>query len=312
MGTILPAIFLVFVVLVILGGTLLVRRTRRRRGLMLDPSPTSARLVGFRKTAGWRWAGLVVGVVAAAQTASVGSLGLGVGQMLAPTAFGLCVIGGVVAGELATMPARDGVRTAALETRTVGNYLPRRLGGLVAVSTLALGTLLVVTTLMGSPDDLGRAGRSLEQRCGAVQAGGTGPWPGSFYSVPLAIAVALGLLAAGLALRTVVMRPRRGSTPELVRADDALRRRSAQAVVAATGVMMAASLIGVALAAASALLNPYSCAPAWWTVLGFSLLTVAVLMFLLVGGCLAQLLMGAGTRPRESGDGVRTSEEVRL
>jgi len=82
-----------------------------------------------------------------------------------------------------------------------------------------------------------------------------GPWPGSFYSVPLSIAVLVGLIGAAVALRTVVLRPRRGSDPDLVAADDVLRRLSAKAVVAATGVMVAASLCGVALVAGMSLIS---------------------------------------------------------
>lgn len=322
-GIVLPAVFLVLVVSIILVVTGLVRWSRRRRGLLREPSRRGAQLVGFRKTAGWRWAGLGVGVAAAVQTASVGSHGLGL--MLAPTVFGLCVIGGVVAGELATTPRHEGVRTAALETRTIANYLPRRLGGLIVASTIFLGALLVTTTLMGSADEQGRTGTMLSRACNAdVSAsvtaqsisglpnyGSKGPWPGLFYSLPLAIAVAVGLLGAAVALRTVVLRPRRGSAPELIVADDVLRRRSAEAVVAATGVMVAPSLSGVALTAGGALVG-IDCAPVWWTVPGFVLLAVAALMFLFLGWCLAQLLVGPWIRPRESGDGVRASEEVRL
>ena len=240
-------------------------------------------------------------------TPRLGSLGLGL--MLAPTVFGLCVIAGVVIGELATTPRHDGVRTAVLTTRTVGSYLPRRLGGLVTASTVGLGALLVTTTLMGSADDMGRAGRSLFRFCSPEGAegpatGGGGPWPGLFYSVPLGIAVVVGLLSAAIALRTVVMRPRNGSAPEVVAADDILRCRSAEAVVAATGVMVSASMLGVALTAARPLISS-PCPPAQWIVLGFSLLTVGMLMLLLAVWCLGLLLTG----PRISGTGsVDTAE----
>ncbi len=275
----------------------LVRRSRRSHEL--DSSRQRAALDAYRRAVGWRWAGLGLGVLAAALSVSRGSLGLGV--MLAPTVFGLCVIAGVIVGELATIPRREGVRTAALETRTVGGYLPRRLGGLVMASTLGLGVLLVTTTVMGSADDMGRAGRSLFRRCSPDTAAGRGPWPGLFYSVPLGIAVVLGLLVAVVALRTVVLRPRTGTTPDLVAADDVLRRRSAEAVVAATGVMVAASLLGVALTAGAALLG-FDCPPASWTILGFALLAVGALMFLLALWCLALLLSGSRIRRAESGE----------
>lgn len=281
---------------------------RSRRPLKLDPSRQGAVLAGHRTAVGWRLAGLGLGVVAAAFTASVGSLGLGV--MLAPTVFGICVIAGVVVGELATIPRRGVVRTAALQTRTVGDYLPRRLGAMVAASTLGLGTLLVTTTLMGSADDMGRAGRSLFRLCGPERAASAGPWPGLFYSLPLGVAVAIGLFGAAVALRAVVLRPRSGSAPELVVADDALRRRSAEAVVAATGVMVAASLFGVALSAGAALLG-FACPPSSWTVLGGALLAVGALMLFLAVWCLALLLGGPRIRPMVSADSATAGPAVR-
>ena len=281
---------------------------RSRRPLELEPSRQGPVPAGHRTAVGWRLAGLGLGVAAAAFTASVGSLGLGV--MLAPAAFGICVIAGVVVGELATIPRHGVVRTAALETRTVGDYLPRPLGAMVAASTLGLGTLLVTTTLMGSADDMGRAGRSLSRLCGPEHSASAGPWPGLFYSLPLGVALAIGLFGAAVALRAVVLRPRSGSTPELVVADDVLRRRSAEAVVAATGVMVAASLFGVALAAGGALLG-FTCPPSTWTVLGGALLAVGVLMLFLAVWCLALLLGGPRIRPMVSADSATAGPTVR-
>jgi len=285
---------------------------RSRRPLELEPSRQGAVPAGHHTAVGWRLAGLGLGVGAAAFTASVGSLGLGV--MLAPAAFGICVIAGVAVGELASIPRREGQRTAALETRTLGDYVPRRLSWLVSASTIGLGAVLVTTTLMGSADDMGRAGRSLSRQCNPeslkMLGGASGPWPGLFYSVPLAIAVGVGLLGAAVALRTVVLRPRSGATPELVVADDVLRRRSAEAVVAATGVMVAASLLGVALAAGGALLR-FTCPPSSWTVLGGALLAVGALMLFLAVWCLALLLGGPRIRPMVSADSATAGPAVR-
>jgi hypothetical protein len=264
-------------------------------------------IMGNHRTAvGWRWAGIGLGVVAAALTAKAFSLGLG--MMLAPVVFGLVVIAGVIVGELATIPQRQGVRTAALQTRNVRQYLPRLLGGLVTASTLCLGSLLVVTTMLGSADELGRGGRVFTRVCSAATVASSGPtatkspWPGLFYSVPLAIAVVVGIFAATVALRTVVLRPRSGSDPELIAADDVLRRRSAEAVVAATGVMVAASLVGVALTAGSGLLG--TCPTPSLTSLGIALLVLGALMVLLALWCLALLLAGPGRR------GVTSHEEA--
>jgi hypothetical protein len=240
--------------------------------------------------------------------AGAGPLGLGV--MLAPTAFGLCVIAGVIVGELAATPRNEGVRTAALDTRSVGAYLPWRLGGLVIAGTIGLGAVLVTTTLMGSADEAGRAARSLVRACSPEISASAGPWPGLFYSLPLGLSVGVGLVGAFAALRTVVLRPPIGSGADLVAADNILRRRSAEAVVAATGVMVAASLLGIAFTAGTALIG-FSCPPTSWTVLGFALLGVAALMLLLGIWCLTLLLSGPRIRPTEAGDSAVSGREVR-
>ena len=271
-----------------------------RRPPELDPSRYGALLAGHRKAVGWRWAGLAIGVVAAAVTAATVSFGLhNLGAMLSPTVFGLCVMGGVVAGELSKIPRRHGVQTAALETRTVGGYLPRRLSGVVAASALGLGALLVTTTLMGSADDQGRAGRSLSRQCTPEFGGATGPWPGSFYSVPLGIAVVVGLAGAAIALRTIVLRPRSGSDPDLAAADDVLRRRSAETVVA--GVAFVAGLQ----------LHRIVCPPMLWTIFGLALVAAGALMLLLTAWCLALLLVGRRFPPVDSRAPAVAGESVR-
>jgi hypothetical protein len=287
--------------LIVIVAVVLSRRSRRGDRAL---SRVDAMMANHRTAVAWRWAGLGLGAVAAALTANAVPLGLGL--LLAPAVFGPFVIAGVIAGELATIPQRQGVRTAALQTRSVWHYLPSHLGGAVAAATVGLGALLVTTTLMGSADDLGRAGRSLFRMCTPVTSMRSGPWPGLFYTASLALAVVVGLVVAAMALRTVVLRPRSGSDPELVAADDVLRRRSAEAVVAAIGVMVAASLVGVALTAASGLLG--TCPTPAWTILGVALLVLAMLMLALAVWCLALLLAGPGTRGvtshAESGQGA--------
>jgi hypothetical protein len=179
------------------------------------------------------------------------------------------------------------------------------------VSTVGLGVLLVITTLTGSADDMGRAGRSLSRQSDPMMSSGASPWPGLFYSVPLGIAVAIGLLGAVFALRVVVLRPRGGSAPDLVAADDVLRRRSAEAVVAATGVMVAGSLFAVAVLAGMLLVGFYG-APESWTIFGVVLLAVGAIMLLLTGGYLALLLVGPRIRPTESGETAVVGQDVRL
>ena len=295
----------IFVLAII--GVSLMRWRRPESGRKVAPSRLDAVLASHRKAVGWRWAGLSLGAVMAAWTASMGSLGLGV--MLAPAVFGLCVIGGAVVGELVTIPRSGSVSAAALKTRSIGKYLPRRLGALVMASTIGLGALLVTTTRMGS-GDLSRVRRGVFRACGAERSAAYGPWPGLFYAVPLGIAVMIGLLGAGVALRTVVLRPRVESAPDLVVADDALRRRSAEAVVAATGVMVTASLFGVALSALGALVSS-ACPPTSWTALGVTLLTIAVLTLLAATWCLVLLLSGPRIAPpTESEDTAVAGQET--
>lgn len=160
--------------------------------------------------------------------------------------------------------------------------------------------LLTVTTATGAPDDLGRPGRTLLLGCGPGLQQGHGPWPGSFYSVPLAALVVTGLIAAGAALRVVARRPRTGADPGAVAADDALRQRAAQTITGACGILIALPLAGTCLVTAGALLS-FSCRPAWWTPAGWALLALLPATAALMGWCAAALLAPAraatGTLP---------------
>jgi hypothetical protein len=135
-----------------------------------------------------RLIGALIGLIAAWAAATSSWLSLGRGLMLAPVAWGACVLLGVLFGERwVRRPDAGTIRTAELRPRWVRDYLPRPLTG-NGVSTA------------------------------------TGPYPGSFYSIPLAISLSLAtLLAAGAAVRAV----RRPHGQVSGRADtDALRRSS--------------------------------------------------------------------------------------
>jgi hypothetical protein len=225
----------------------------------------------------WRWSGLAVGAVVAAVAAGYDPLGRGV--LLAAPLLGLCVLAGVIAGESRAVRPTGPTRQAALETRQVRHYLPRRPARAVAAAGVTLTALLTATTAAGSADDLGRAGRALAYDCGTV-TGSHGPWAGSFYSLPLALVVAAGVLIAALAVRRVVGRPRPQAAADLG-PDDAERRRSATAVTGALGVLLTIPLTGVSLFTALGLLAS-PCRPLWWT-------AAAWLLLLLVPGWLALL-----------------------
>jgi hypothetical protein len=262
-----------------------------------EPRPEALNVIA-RRTALWRCAGVVLGVVVAYSAA--GRDPLGRGEMLAAPLFGLCVLAGVLAGE-STVRAPDGTtRRAAVEVRRARDYLPRSLGTAVAVAAGVLFGVLGVTTALGSPDDMGRAGRSLVLQCTDGATSSIGPWAGSFYSVPLAVVVIAGLVAAGAVLRRVVRRPRPGGDAATVVADDALRRDSARTIVGAAGILVTIPLAGVLFVTGvlvrgmphreAAVSGSSQCAPEWWTLVGSGLLGATLLTLALLGWCGATLL----------------------
>ncbi len=278
------SLLLLLVLLLLVAGV--VAAARPRPVAALPP-----RLVDVqRATARWRTGGLLVGVGVAVVSASSG--GLGRGLMLAFPLLALCVLLGVVVGELRVTAPPAEERAAVLEVRRVRDYAPRLLAPVVLAAGALLGALLVVTTALGSADDLGRAGRSLFRQCTALQSESRGPWPGSFYSLPLAVVVGLGLGVAAVALHQVVRRPRQGSD---LAADDALRRRAAETVTAAAGLLVAVPFAGVAMIAALGL-SGTSCAPTAWRVLGVVLLLLVPVLLGLGAWC-AGLLLGRSRLP---------------
>jgi hypothetical protein len=242
----------------------------------------------------WRWAGVVAGIVVSSALL-VSELWSGRGVMLAAPAFGLCVVAGVIVGEARARPAMGTTRAAALEVRSVRDYLPRDLTRLVTAATVVLLAVLVATTATGSADEFGRAGRMLQARCespdmpGVMGTEARGPWPGSFYSGPLALTVLVGLTTAGAALRQIVRRARTGEDPTAVAADDALRRRAAHGVTAACGILVTVPLVGVSLFTAPPLLG-ITCLPTWAMVAGVGLLALVPAVLVLTTWCLAAIL----------------------
>jgi hypothetical protein len=241
-------------------------------------------------------AALVVGGVAAWLVNR--SLDLGRGTMLIPAILGLFLVAGVGLAETVVRPRRPpGPRTASLAPRRVVDYLPRALatavGGIVAVhlATLAL------TTATASTDDMGRAGRQIAARCGDFGSG-AGPYPGRFYSVPLALLLALVALATVTALLAVVRRPR-GFAPDDV-SDDVLRRRSATRILAAAGAAVAASHVGIALFAGTALLR-MDCQRAWMAPAGWLLVASIPAALLLLGWFVGRIVVpgAVAARPAE-------------
>jgi len=214
-----------------------------------------------RHTRGWRVVGLVLGGLAGVLLLTLGQRVDGLGRLtaLVPTALGAGVLLGTIVGELTARPSVGVRRSAAVETRTLRAILPRGRAWLLAGSTALLVSALALGAAWGSADDLGRAGRVLTRSCtvdqgdlGAVLVGSSrGPWPGSFYAVPLAGALVVLALLVALALRAIVNRAR----PELDSRglDTMLRCWSVGNVLTAATVTVLGTLGPVAVLMASAL-----------------------------------------------------------
>ena len=231
-----------------------------------------------RWTTGWRLAGVACGSVAAAVSANGPASWLGMGQALAAPAFTLCLLAGVLVGEASIARESGPTRTALIEVRAVRDYLPPVLTRWLIALTGALAVLLVGAGLLGGADDLGRAGRTLTLDCGGGVATSSGPWPGTFYGLPIAAAVLAGLVAAALVLGRIVGRPRLGADQAGRAEDDRLRRQSSRAVVAACGILVAVPLTGSAVFA-SAVLVAADCGPGWlgfagWVAAGLGLVSL--------------------------------------
>ena len=226
--------------LVALVVVLLVRAVGRHR-----PRVTPA----WHRVQAVRVAGAVVGLVLAGAVYGGGTYGTG--PMLAPAVLGLGVVVGVALGETVVRPRRPaGARTASLVPRRVRDYLPPVTTPLVgAVLGLEVVTL-VLTTLTATRDDTTAQLRALGCSTAAFGSLRT-PYPGAYYSGPLAAVLAAVLLVAAAAAVQVVRRPRGLGHDDVD--DDALRHRSLQVVVAATGLALSATYAGIAAFAGGAM-----------------------------------------------------------
>lgn len=233
--------------------------------------------------------GVPLAVLAGWGTARWDSLGRGLA--IAVPVSCLVLLAAVVAGEVGIRPPAAPARTASLRVRRPLDYLPRRPAVAVAAAAAVLLVLLVTTTAAGSADDLGRAGRSLQSSCGSA-----GPWPGSFYATPIALAVTAGLALTAAAVHQLTRRPRPGHGAVSDAADDALRRLAGQRVVAACGVLVTVPLLGIALTAGADLLR-VSCRPPSWALFGWALLALLPPASALLGWSAGSLLPAA-RRPR--------------
>ncbi|WLW53990.1 hypothetical protein [Streptomyces sp. YU58] len=250
---------------------------------MLDTVPAESRLRA-RADRWARWAGLAAGVVVAQLLAAMDSDGLGSGVLYALAGFGLCAVGGVLLGDALAPRPREAVRTAGLTPRRVRDQVPPRMSRLLILQAATLVLLLTVTTTVASADDLGRAGRAFAVTCGGATEV-HGPWPGSFYAVPILGSLAVGTAVCGWALRRIAHRP--GGEQE--------RRDRSSAITAAWGLLVSTQLLGAATTVTGALTST-TCDGAIGTGAVVVLAPPALLALLTVAWCFFTVLSPRAAR----------------
>ena len=203
-----------------------------------------------RTTRTWRALGLALGLVAGALLLTLGQRVDALGRLtaLAPVAVGVGVLLGTVVGERTARPAVGVQRTAAVETRSLRDVLPRFRTWLLAASTVLLGGVLAVGWAWGAQDGAAAGERAFVTRCSTLVDGAfttkvsaQTPWPGSFYAGPLAVALAVVAVLVLGSLRAVVARPR---PPLESRGLDSLLRRWSAGNVLTAGLFTVLGTLG--------------------------------------------------------------------
>lgn len=211
---------------------------------------------------------------------------LGTGILYGITAFSVCAVAGVLVADALRPRPQGTVRRARLGRRRVRDHLPRRPFALLAAQAVVLVALLTGALVAGSADDMGRAGRALTVVCPRVTET-VGPWPGSYYGLPM-----LGLLASGTGLSGWTLR----RIALTAAGDDAGHRRRSRSLIAAWGLLVTTPLAGVALFMGGAM-RSISCLGGPLHALGWALIPVALLAAVSAVWCLVTLAF-----PRTPGD----------
>ncbi|WP_369217656.1 hypothetical protein [Streptomyces flavofungini] len=162
----------------------------------------------------------------------------------AGAAFCVCVLSGVLIGELRVPRPRGAVRAAVLKPRRMRDYLPRRYAPLLGGLALALAALLAAA-LTGTRGMTGADG-FIHTAC---SGGGEHLIPGRSVWAAATGATVCVVGGAGVCLlliRRIVTRPAFPGGPSPDAADHTLRRASAEAVTLVWGSLVASSLLASA------------------------------------------------------------------
>lgn len=298
MSSVLSPLALVFVGLpVVVVAVLLIAAAvlaaRRSRAITFDEERYPGLAALRRATLSSRYVGIAGGVIAFFAIAALGRFGQGL--FIAPAAAGAVVIASILVGQRLTYTRARTAGIAGVERRQLGDYLPDRLATIAAALLLVLVAVAAWTTLAATPDESGLA-RAFTHSCTTQlwdQAGyheevhvfASTPFPGGYYTAGMAIGILAVLALAWLGLVATTRRPRNGADPELVRVDDALRRQTAEGIVAAFGLVVATTLAGLCYAAAVTV-GAEACTAAYalgsWALAAVTLVTLALSLWFAV------------------------------
>lgn len=259
MSTVFSPLALVFVGLPVAVVTVLliaaaVLAVRRSRAITFDEERYPGLAALRRATLRSRYVGIACSVIVFFVVAALGRFGQGL--FVAPSAAGVVVIAAILVGQRLTYTRARTVGSAGVERRQVGDYLPARLRTIATALLLVLVAVAAWTTLAATPDASGLA-RAFMHPCTThlldqeqVHVSTSTPFPGGYYTAGMAIGILAVLALAWVGLVATTRRPRNGADLELVRVDDALRRQTAEGIIAAFGLVVATTLAGVCYAAA--------------------------------------------------------------
>ncbi|WP_068326788.1 hypothetical protein [Janibacter terrae] len=222
------ALVLPFALVLGLVAAVLVAVLARRHALVVGVDEHVHLVAYARRARAWRLAALALAVVACVAIPMLGLGGTDTAPAVVPAVAGILVVVLIGLGEASFRRPMTVTRSADLRPRRLGDLVPR--GWLITASgaLLALTGALVVGTLYGSADDLGRAGRAISVVCDGVTHTRT-PWPGSHYALPIALATAVSVLVAAATCVVVARRP--SPAAESVGLDAELRRWSIAGVL---------------------------------------------------------------------------------
>jgi hypothetical protein len=229
----------------------------------------------------WRGAGFLTGLICAGLSATTG---LRDALLVGAPLFAICVLIGVLAGEMTAPVPRPAVRVAGLARRRQRDYVP--VFPAIALSALGGCLVLLLAASAGNVFATGQPG----PRCQGilVYVSGRAPQPVFTGSLPTAAIVMVGSALAAWALRTVVRRPQVAVGGSERAGDEVLRLNSAQAVLAGWGVLVTAPLAGTA-GLIGANLAVSACQSAWASEAGDLLGLVAIAATCAMIACLAWL-----------------------